>query len=94
METVGSVATLVGNQEVIGLGDKYWDEYRKELRATSASDATEAATTLFGDARAHSLIVVAGDAEAIGNDLAKLGEVTVVDPEKEFKTMKTIPGAK
>lgn len=94
METVGSVATLVGNQEVIGLGDKYWDEYRKELKNTSAAEATEAATKLFGDARAHSLIVVAGDGDAIGNDLARFGEVTVVDPEKEFKTVKTIPGAK
>jgi zinc protease len=94
METVGSVATLVGTQETFGLGDKYWDDYRKELKSTSASDADEAAASLFGDARAHSLIIVAGDAEAIGNDLAKLGEVTVVDPEKEFKTIKTIPAAK
>jgi hypothetical protein len=79
---------------VFGLGDKYWDDYRKELRSTSASDADEAATKLFGDARAHSLIIVAGDAEAIGNDLAKFGEVTVVDPEKDFKTIKTIQAAK
>jgi hypothetical protein len=37
------------------------------------------------------LIVVAGDADVVGPELAKFGEVTVVDPEKEFKTMKTLP---
>lgn len=91
METVGSVASLVGTQEVLGLPDHYWDEYRKEIRATQASDAAAAAQALFGDARAHSLIVVSGDADAIGADLARFGEVTVVDPEKDFKAVKTIP---
>lgn len=94
METVGSIASLVGTAEVLGLPDKYWDEYRKEVRATSAADAAAAAATLFGDARAHALIVVSGDADTIGPELAKYGEVTVLDPEKDFKTIKTIPQAK
>lgn len=94
METVGSIASLVGTSEVLGLSDKYWDEYRKEVRGTSAADAAAASTTLYGDARAHALIVVAGDADTIGPELAKFGEVTVVDPEKDFKTIKTIPQAK
>lgn len=91
METVGSIATLVATAEVMGLGDRYWDEYRKELRGVQASEAGEAAVKLFGDARARSLVVVAGDADAIDGDLARFGEVTVVDPEKEFKSVKTIP---
>ena len=37
------------------------------------------------------LVVVAGDADVIAPELAKFGEVTVVDPEKEFKTMRTVP---
>ena len=93
METVGSVATLVGTQEVLGLPDRYWDEYRKELRGTQAPEAAEAAQKLFGDARAHSLIVVSGDAAAIAPELSRFGDVTVLDPEKDFKAVKTIPAS-
>jgi hypothetical protein len=36
----------------------------------------------------HALVVVAGDADAIAGALAAFGDVTVVDPEKEFKPVK------
>ena len=35
----------------------------------------------------------ASEADAIASGLANLGDVTVVAPEKEFKTMRTIPQA-
>jgi len=37
------------------------------------------------------LIVVAGDASVIGKPLSRFGEVVVLDPEKEFATVSTIP---
>lgn len=89
METIGSIADLVVTQEQFGLGEGYWDAYRKELRATDTPAAERAAKKLYGGGEA--LIVVAGDADVIAAELAKLGDVTVIDPEKEFKTMRTVP---
>lgn len=83
METIGSIADLVVTQEAFGLPDGYWDAYRKDVRATDATQAADAAKKMYDEQKA--LIVVAGDADAIAADLAKIGEVTVVDPEREFK---------
>ena len=91
METVGSIAGMVVLQETFGLEDGYWDAYRRQVRATQPTDTAAMATKLYDG---HALIVVAGDADVIGPELARFGEVTVVDPEKEFKTVKTIPEAK
>ena len=91
METIGSIADMVVTQDEFGLPDGYWDAYRKQLRATLPSQVAAAAKKLY--TLDNLLIVVAGDADVIAADLAKLGDVTVVDPEKEFKTMRTIPQA-
>ena len=88
METIGSIAEMVVTQDTFGLPDGYWDAYRKQLRATEAKDVNDIAPRLFSDRK---LIVVAGDADVIGSDLARFGEVTVLDPEREFKTIKTLP---
>jgi predicted Zn-dependent peptidase len=89
METVGAIADLVVTQDTFGLPDGYWDIYRRQLRAAEAPEVALAATKLYTPDRA--LIVVAGDADVIAPELAKFGDVTVVDPEKEWKTMRTIP---
>jgi zinc protease len=91
METVAAIAEMVVTQETFGLAPDYWDTYRKELRATDAAAAGTAATKLFGGKH---IVVVSGDADVIGNDLARFGEVTVVDPEKEFNVIKSIPSAR
>ncbi len=91
METLGAIAEMVVTQETFGLPDGYWDRYRKEIRATEAKDAAEMARAMYGD---EALVVVAGDADVIGPELARFGEVTVHDPENEFKVTKTIPAAK
>jgi zinc protease len=90
METVGAIAEMVVTQETFGLAEDYWDRYRKELRATDAKDVAEISAKLFSG---KGVIVVAGDADVIGAELARFGEVTVVDPEKEFKLVKTLPAA-
>lgn len=90
METIGSIAEMVVAQEELGLPDGYWDAYRKQLRETDAADVAAIVPALYGGKR---LIVVAGDADVVGGDLARFGDVTVVDPEREFKVVKTIPAA-
>lgn len=87
METIGAIADMVVTQESFGLPDGYWDAYRKELRATEPAQAAAAAQKLFHADRA--LVVVAGDADVIAPELAKIGEVTVLDPENEFKPRAT-----
>jgi predicted Zn-dependent peptidase len=91
METIGSVADLVVTAETLGLPDGYWDAYRKELRATEAAQLVDAAKRMYAADRA--LVVVAGDADVFANDLARVGDVIVIDPEKEMKTLKSIPKA-
>lgn len=90
METIGSIADMVVTLESFGLPMGYWDTYRKEVRATGSADAAAAARVMYGD---KALVVVAGDADVIAPPLARFGEVTVVDPEKEFKTIRTVPRA-
>jgi zinc protease len=86
METIGSIADMVVSQEQLGLPDGYWDAYRRELRGTEPDQAAAAAKKMFRPEKA--LVVVAGDADVIAPELAKIGEVTIVDPEKEFKVVK------
>ena len=89
METIGSIADMVVTQESFGLPDGWWDAYRKQVRATEPTEAAAAAKKLYTADKA--IVVVAGDADVVAPELAKFGEVTVVDPEKEFKTMRTLP---
>ncbi|MBS2014403.1 MAG: insulinase family protein [Deltaproteobacteria bacterium] len=89
METIGSIADMVATQDVLGLPDGYWDAYRRELRGIETAQAEQAAKQLFVKDRL--LVVVAGDADVVAQDLARFGDVAVVDPEKEFKPMRTIP---
>lgn len=92
VETIGSIANLLVTQDALGLGDGYWDKYREAVRGVDAARARGAAKKLFGSQKV--VIVVAGDADAIQADLAKLGEVVVVDPTKDFATTSTLPPAK
>jgi len=89
LENIGSIANMVATQDSFGLPDGYWDTYRAAVRGEDAARVNPAAQKLFGTTA--QLIIVAGDASAIGKPLSHFGEVVVVDPEKEFATVQTIP---
>jgi len=89
METIGSVADMVVSLNVLGLPDDYYDTYRKEIREVSA-DAALKSTALYVR-EGHAVLAVAGDAERIGLVLSHFGDVVVVNPEKEFERVRTIP---
>jgi predicted Zn-dependent peptidase len=89
METVGSVADMVVSLDVLGLPDDYYDQYRKEIRQVSATDAQRAISEHVREG--HAVIAVAGDAEKIGPVLSHFGEVVVYNPEREFERVRTIP---
>lgn len=89
METIGSIADLIVQADTLGLPDGYWDVYRGAVRSVDATEAGAAGGALVNPDAA--LIVVAGDAEIIAPALAHFGEVTIVNPEQDFKTTKTLP---
>jgi zinc protease len=89
VETIGSIANLLANQDALGLGDGYWDKYREAVRSVDVPRTQAAAKKIFAPSKA--VIVVAGDAESIQSGLQKLGEVVVVDPAKDFATVATLP---
>jgi len=89
IESISSIADLVAAQDTLALPDGYWDSYRNAVRDVTPQRAEAAAKKLFGGNA--ELIVVAGDPAVIGKPLSRFGEVVVVDPEKEFATVSTIP---
>jgi predicted Zn-dependent peptidase len=91
MESVGSIAELVVKEESLSLPPGYWDVYRAELRSLEPARAAAGAKRAFDASKA--LVVVAGDADVVAEPLARFGEVAVVDPEKDFATIKTLPAA-
>ena len=89
METIGAIANMVATQTELGLPDGYWDQYRAAVKQVTTAQASEEAKKLTS--APGWLIVVSGDADVIGTPLSHFGEVTVLDPEHEFKTLRTIP---
>jgi predicted Zn-dependent peptidase len=89
METVGSVADMVVALRVLGLPDDYYDAYRKEIGSITGEGAQKAIAEHIRDG--HAVIAVSGDAEKISPMLSHFGDVVVVNPEKEFERVKTIP---
>ena len=89
METIGAIADMVAQLRDLDLPDDYWDTYRAALRAVTTVDTdTEAAKIFTPD---HALIIVAGDADVVADPLTRFGDVTVVDPEHDFRVLRTLP---
>jgi predicted Zn-dependent peptidase len=81
IETVDQIATRLTHLVVYGLDDRYYHEYRDNVRAVTP-DATAAA--LRKHLRpAEAQVVVVGDADEIAGPLGELGvgPVHVVSPE-------------
>jgi len=89
METIGAIASMVATQVELGLPDGYWDQYRSAVKQVTTAQASDWANKLASSP--GWLIVVSGDVDVIGTPLSHFGDVTVLDPEHEFKTVKTIP---
>lgn len=89
LETLGAIAGMVATQIELGLPDGYWDQYRAAVKQVTTAQASDQAKALVS--APGWLIVVSGDADVIGTPLSHFGEVTVLDPEHEFKAVRTIP---
>jgi predicted Zn-dependent peptidase len=89
METIGAIADMTAQLRELDLPDDYWDTYRTALRAVSAADAAGPSASIFSTD--HALVLVAGDADLVADSLTRFGDVTVVDPEHEFRVLRTLP---
>jgi predicted Zn-dependent peptidase len=89
MESVGTVADMVAQLSILGLGNDYYDTYRTALSSTTAADAERVSRSVFGPNRV--VVVVAGDAERLGSVLSHFGAVTVVNPERDFERVRVLP---
>ena len=88
METIGKVADMVVNLDVLGLPNDYYDVYRRELGTVTAPDVAQVGGTYYR--AGHVVVAVAGDARRLGPVLAHFGEVTVVDPLKNFERVRVV----
>lgn len=86
LETVGSVADLTSQLYVQHLSDDYFDENRKALRGL---ELNQVASTAAQYLKRTPVIVVAGDAQALGQELTKFGPVAVLDPDQSFSLKKS-----
>jgi predicted Zn-dependent peptidase len=89
MATIGTVADMVVNLDVLRLPNDYYDGYRRELATVTASELPPVAGTYYRPG--HLVIAVAGDAARLGPVLARFGEVTVVDPAHNFEPVRVVP---
>jgi zinc protease len=89
METIGSIADMVAQLRELDLPDDYWDTYRTAIRAVATADVVAEAAKVFNPD--HALIIVAGDADVVAEPLTSFGDVTVVDPEHDFRVLRTLP---
>jgi predicted Zn-dependent peptidase len=89
METIGKVADMVVNLDVLGLPNDYYDVYRRELGTVTAPGAAQVGGTYYR--AGHVVVAVAGDARRLAPLLAHFGEVTVVDPLKNFERVRVVP---
>lgn len=83
VDTPGKLADLVVDLRAFGLPSNYWDNYRKWIRATSASEAHYVARTNIRPN--ETLVVIVGQAADFAPSLSQLGPVTVVSPDGEVK---------
>ena len=89
LETTRAVSSMTASLGILGLGDKYYDEYRAAV--TALDEATVQSTAKKYYVGGHAIVVVAGDADRLQGPLSHFGRVTVIDPDKEFSVVKTVP---
>lgn len=84
-----ALAREVGRLRTLGLPDDHEDAFRKELSEMTPALVLKAAGDHLREG--HEIVVVSGDAAALGPALARFGEVKVVDPTRGFARVRTLP---
>ena len=86
--TVPAIADLSARLGVFGLPDDWYDDYRRDVRSVAPGTVVKTAGRYYQPGRA--LVVISGDAARIAEPLRRFGEVTVVDPERDFVVEKKL----
>lgn len=88
LETTAAVADLVARQKTLDLPDDALEGYAKALAEVTAPLALKSGSEALRPG--HQIVVVAGDAQAIGGMLSHFGDVKVLDPAKGFERSRTL----
>ncbi|HTQ02559.1 MAG TPA: pitrilysin family protein [Polyangiaceae bacterium] len=88
-ERLGALADLAAELAVLHLPDDYFDGLRRDLEKLTPADVFTVARRYF-DVE-HPVIVVAGDAAEIAEPLRRFGNVEIVNPERDFSTVRELP---
>ena len=82
-EQVQSLAMQLTQLRILGLPLDYYDIVRSRIARATLEGVSQAAMKLYR--RERSIVVIAGDANAIAASLTKYGPVTRVDPSENFR---------
>jgi zinc protease len=82
-EQVQSLAAQLTQLRVLGLPSDHYDAIRRRIGLSSIEWVSRAAREFYR--RERSIVVIAGDGDAIASSLTKYGPVTRVDPAQEFR---------
>ncbi len=88
-ERLDDIAALTAKLALLGLPDDYFTTYDRELAALDPKTVYTAARRY--DAVQIPIMVVAGDASVVGAPLSHFGRVEIVDPERDFVTLRELP---
>ena len=90
-ERLGALADVAARLSLLGLPDHYFRTFQRDLERLAPASVFDVARRYYGVE--HPVIVVAGDAAVIGEQLRPFGNVEVVDPERDFATVRELPRA-
>jgi zinc protease len=79
IETPSGVAAMIGQSEVFGLADDYWDRYRDRLAAVTEAEARASIAGRLSSSRIEAVVV--GDREALRAQLEPFGPLSFWDAE-------------
>ncbi len=88
-ERLGALAEATAKLAILGLPDDYFTTFRRDLARLEPASVFAVARRYYGTT--HPVMVVAGDAAVIAEPLRRFGNVAIVDPDRDFLTVRELP---
>jgi predicted Zn-dependent peptidase len=88
-ERLGALAEATSKLAILGLPDDYFSGFRRDLERLEPASVFAVARRYYGTT--DPVMVVAGDAAVIAEPLRRFGNVEVVDPDRDFVTLRELP---
>jgi zinc protease len=89
-ERLGGLAEATAKLAVLGLPDDYFSGFRSDLERLDPGSVFAVAGRYYDEAP-EPVIVFAGDAAVVAEPLRRFGNVEIVDPNRDFLTVRELP---